>query len=56
MTAERLPRDAERRVADGLRDALERYEEAQLEAMARLRTDMQAALFGVERDNGGSNA
>lgn len=54
MSATRLPRETERRIADGLRDALERYEQAHREALARLREDMQRALFGVEepRSNG----
>jgi len=46
----RLSVEAERRVADGLRDALERYEQALRAAQARLRDDMQAALFGMPED------
>ena len=43
----RLPIETERRIADGLRDALERYEQALRAAQAQLRNDMQAALFDV---------
>jgi hypothetical protein len=46
--ADRIPRDTERVLADGLRDAIERFESAQRAALAQLRNDLQAALWPAD--------
>lgn len=43
--AANLPPDVERRAADAMRDALERFEEAQRAALKRLRNDLQIVLW-----------